>query len=208
MNNMTDDFLIMKQLIKADYERKVKAFRLLPVEGKPIFAGDSMIAYFNLPRYGFDGYINMGIAGDTTAGLMNRLDAIVRQKPPYVIIHIGSNDLVLDQLAADEIVQRIEHIVDELSMTSTVYVISLTPVNPHVENVNHTYIGGRENLDINAINQQLKSLYQTNYIDAHTHLLQSNSLLHEDYTKDGIHLNHIGYHHFAEVIKKSLKPKL
>lgn len=208
MNSMTDEFLIMKQLIKADYERKVKAFRLLPVEGKPIFAGDSMIAYFNLSRYGFDNYINMGIAGDTTTGLMKRLDAIVRQKPPYVIIHIGSNDLVLEQLAANEIVQRIEHIVDELSMTSTVYVISLTPVNPHVENVNHTHIGGRKNEDINAINQQLKSLYQTNYIDAHTHLLQSNSLLNEDYTKDGIHLNHIGYHHFAEIIKESLKPKL
>ena len=206
MNKMTDDFLIMKQLIKADYERKVKAFRLLPVEGKPIFAGDSMIAYFNLSRYGFDNYINMGIAGDTTTGLMKRLDAIVRQKPPYVIIHIGSNDLVIDKLSVDEIVKRIEKIVDELSMTSTVYIISLTPVNPTTENVNLTYIGGRKNEDIITINERLKSLYQTNYIDVHSYLLQSNSLLNEDYTKDGIHLNHIGYHQFAEIIKKTLNP--
>lgn len=201
---MTQDLTIIKALIKADYERKVKAFRSLPIEHKNIIAGDSMIAYMNLNHYGFDEWMNMGIAGDTTEGLMNRLNEIKRQFPKKVIISIGSNDLVLTTLNQQGIIEHIKKIYDELSKESEVYVLSLTPVNDLLPISNHTFIANRRNKDIQDINQQLKAYFQTCFIDVSSELLDAHLLLREELTKDGIHLNHEGYLIYAKNIKKQL----
>ncbi|MDY0294793.1 MAG: GDSL-type esterase/lipase family protein, partial [Acholeplasmataceae bacterium] len=166
---------------------------------------DSMIAYFNLNHYGFSDWSNMGIAGDTTQGLIDRLDAIQRQNPQRVIISMGSNDLVLSNLNKEKIVENMRQIHLEISKLSEVFILSLTPVNDKVEIANHSYIAGRKNEDILMINNMLNEEFKDHFIDVSTSLMNHQRMLNEAFTKDGIHLNQTGYHVFTEIIKKRLK---
>jgi lysophospholipase L1-like esterase len=164
-----------------------------------------MIAYFNLNHYGFSDWSNMGIAGDTTQGLIDRLDAIQRQNPKRVIISMGSNDLVLSNLNKEKIVENMRQIHMEISKSSEVFILSLTPVNDKVEIANHSYIAGRKNEDILMINNKLNEEFKDHFIDVSTSLMNHQRMLNEAFTKDGIHLNHEGYLIFTEIIKKRLK---
>lgn len=197
---MKQDLLGVKKLIEMDYARKVKTFRALPIEKKNIMIGDSMVAYINLSHYGLD-LINMGIAGDTTIGVIERLDAVLRIKPEIVFVNVGSNDLVLTHHSLEEIVLNIKRIFEKLSTFSKVYILSLTPVNESVEDVNLLYIGGRKNEDIYAINQKLRMLFKDCYIDTSDILKDESLKLNKAYTTDGIHLNHQGYSIWIEKIK-------
>ena len=199
---MKQDLLGVKKLIEMDYARKVKTFRALPIEKKNIIIGDSMVAYINLSQYGLD-LINMGIAGDTTIGVIERLDAVLRIKPEIVFVNVGSNDLVLTHHSLEEIVLNIKRIFEKLSTFSKVYILSLTPVNESVEDVNLLYVGGRKNEDIYAINQKLRMLFKDCYIDTSDILKDESLKLNKAYTTDGIHLNHQGYSIWIEKIKKS-----
>ena len=193
----------LQKLIDLDYERKVKTFRALPITGKDVILGDSMISLLNLRKYHLDDWINMGIAGDTTEGVINRLDAVHRQKPKRVILNIGSNDLVRLNHTSDEIILAITSIVESLESYAKVWVLTLTPINNQLDVSNHTYIAGRKNTDILDINQKLKET-SLNVIDTATSLMDSSLNLHENLTSDGIHLNDKGYQIFAETINNNL----
>lgn len=197
--------LTIQELIQKDYERKVKTFLSLPLEGKDIMIGDSMIAYLNFHRYQIDDWINQGIAGDTTNGVLKRLDAVTRLKPKRVIVSIGSNDLVLTQNTTDMTISNIKTILDTLKKTSDVYLCLITPVNPMMKHANQAYIAGRTNEAINMLNQRLKEEWIDHIIDVHTPLLDEHGLLLETLSKDGIHLNDAGYSVFLKSIKNRLR---
>ena len=197
--------LTIQELIQKDYERKVKTFLSLPLEGKDVMVGDSMIAYLNLHHYQMDDWINQGIAGDTTTGVLKRIDAITRLKPKRVIVSIGSNDLVLTQHTPEMIISNMKTILEILGQSSLVYLCLITPVNPIMKDANHAYIAGRTNKDIIMLNQRLKEIFTDHVIDVHTPLLDEQGLLNERLSKDGIHLNHEGYHLFLKSIKNRLR---
>ncbi len=201
---MSIDLNLMKALIKADYTRRVKTFRALPIEGKDVIIGDSMIAYLNFSQYGLDDFINMGIAGDTTLGVLDRLDAVIRQKPKRIILSIGSNDLVLTAHKPMDILVKITEIYDILSKHAEVLILSLTPVNEDDPKAHKAYIAGRKNEDIHAINISLKEYFKSRLIDTETPLSDTSQKLDIVYSKDGIHLNEKGYQVFVEIIKNAL----
>ena len=201
---MSNDQTLMKAIIKADYTRRVKTFRALPIEGKDIMIGDSMIAYLNLNHVGFSDWINMGIAGDTTDGVLDRLDAVIRQRPSKVVLSIGTNDLVLTSYTTDEIINNIKRISDILSSYAAVYLLTLTPVNERDPKAVHAYIAGRKNKDIFEINEKLKDHFSRQLIDTCTPLLNQENRLDLAYSKDGIHLNEEGYKVFIKTIQNAL----
>ena len=190
---MNKDYSVMKAIIEADYTRRVKTFRALPMEGKNVIIGDSLIAYFNLNHYNLNHWVNMGIAGDTTVGVRKRLDAVIRLEPPKVILSIGSNNLVLTDLSVEESVKEIIFLYQELSRHATVYVLSITPVNETIKKANHLYIADRSNQEIQMMNRKLSEVLKDRLIDVSTPLLDESGLLCEELTTDGIHLNHEGY---------------
>jgi len=65
--------------------------------GFGIAAGESFPAQLEQRLKG-DGYsvsvVNYGISGDTTAGGVNRVDAIIQQKPYMILLGLGANDLL------------------------------------------------------------------------------------------------------------------
>lgn len=206
MNKMTD-LVNLRKTIKEDYARKVNSFRLLPITGKDILIGDSIIAFMLMKKYGFESWINMGIAGDTTTGVMERLDAVIRQKPKRVILSVGSNDLVLTDHSMEEIALHLRDIMIILkSHEIKVYYLLVTPICSSCDNANHLYIAGRTNEMIIQLNQIIKNtLISTDIIDTYTPLINTHDELDLSYSKDGIHLNEIGYQIFTKTIHDTLR---
>ncbi len=201
------DLESLRNVIAEDYARKVHAFRLLPITGKDIFIGDSMIAFMLMKKYGFESWINMGIAGDTTIGVHERLDAVIRQKPKRVIISIGSNDLVLTNQNNENIVKRIQDVILTFeSHQIKVYYLLITPICASCEHANALYIAGRTNDEIEKLNLLIREqISSINLIDTYTPMLDSNRELNAIYSKDGIHLNDLGYQVFTQIIHDVLR---
>jgi lysophospholipase L1-like esterase len=196
--------LTIQELIQKDYDRKVKTFLSLPLEGKDIMVGDSMIAYLNLSKYLFQDWINQGIAGDTTNGVLNRLDAVMRLKPKRIVLSIGSNDLVLTDNTYEMTMKNMQTIIQTLKHDAQVYVCLITPVNPIMKEANQGYIAGRTNEAIQTLNDGIKHTFQERVIDVYTPLVDHHGLLDEKYSKDGIHLNDEGYKQFVKSIRYAL----
>ncbi|RJX25254.1 MAG: hypothetical protein C4537_04580 [Acholeplasma sp.] len=206
MNKMTD-LVSLRKTIEEDYARKVNSFRLLPITGKDILVGDSIIAFMLMKKYGFESWINMGIAGDTTTGVMERLDAVIRQKPKKVIVSVGSNDLVLTNHSLEEIAYHLRDIMIILkSHDIDVYYLLVTPICSSCEHANHLYIANRTNEMIYQLNQIIKhTLLNTDIIDTYTPLTNTHNELDSRYSKDGIHLNDLGYQIFTQTIHDALR---
>ncbi|MBQ4430242.1 MAG: hypothetical protein II877_01975 [Synergistaceae bacterium] len=173
-----------------DYYYRVKHSMFLntPVsEGSVIFLGDSLTDWLCLNEL-LPGVhvLNRGIAGDTTAGVLHRLDEVIRHKPAKLFLLIGTNDIALGtgerEITANirEIVRRIQ----EGSPSTAIYLQTLIPVNSR-------YMGYRHNMKIETVNDVLRGIAGEAccvLVDLHG-LFAENGELPLRYTFDGLHLN-------------------
>lgn len=194
-----------EMLFKFGYDSKVKAFRVLNKFAKPngiVFVGDSITQDYNVYEYykGIDIY-NRGIGGDTTQGLLNRLDVSIDQlKPSKVFLQMGTNDLELLNATPIDVFDNISKVVEhikKLSIGTKIYVISLYPVN---SNLDKASVGKRTNTNIEKTNELLKNLEDVTFINIYDKLLSS-GVLNPLYTLEGLHLNQEGYEMVSEILK-------
>lgn len=107
---------------------------------------------------------NRGIAGDVTAGVLNRLAEIYYYKPKKVFLKIGINDLFRAELTPEYVANNIQKIVNKIHLESPktkIYVQTILPTS------NNTALKSK----IAATNTIIKSSIQTNYyqvIDLYT----------------------------------------
>ena len=177
---------------KTHYVEKIAQFKASPLQlGDIVFIGNSITELggnwgqrFNNPKVK-----NRGIAGDVTAGVINRLAEIYYYKPKKVFIKIGINDLFHNELTPEYVANNIKSIADKIHLESPetkIYVQTILPTannNPSKERISAT----------NAI---LKSFTPTNYfqiIDLHSVFADANDLMVPSYTTDGLHLTESGY---------------
>ena len=132
---------------------------------------------------------NRGIAGDVTAGVLNRLAEIYYYKPKKVFLKIGINDLFHNDLTSEYIANNIKLIVDKIHLESPstkIYVQTILPT------ANNTPSKER----IAATNTILKAMPATDYlkiIDLHSRFADKNDVMIGSYTNDGLHLTELGY---------------
>ena len=197
-----------EMLFKFGFDSKVKAFKSLNKHAKPdgiVFVGDSITQDFNVCEY-FKGYhvYNRGIGGDTTEGLLKRLDvSIDALKPSQVFIQMGTNDLELLEATPNEIYKRICEVVTHIKThvkQTEIYLISLYPVNPLMDK---TTVGRRTNENIQKTNSLIKTIQGITFINIYDKLIKED-VLNPDYSLEGLHLNQEGY----EVVSKVIKPYL
>lgn len=177
---------------KTHYIEKIAEFKATPLQfGDIVFIGNSITEQggnwgqrFNNPKVK-----NRGIAGDVTAGVINRLAEIYYYKPKKVFIKIGVNDLFHSELTPEYVASNIKLIVDKIHLESPstkIYVQTILPTannNPSKER-------------IAATNTILKAMPPTNYlqiIDLHSRFADQNDLMIGSYTNDGLHLTELGY---------------
>lgn len=190
------------------YVQRASLFSKLPVTSKDIvFIGNSITngAEWNelFPRKRVK---NRGISGDTSEGVYDRLDAVVKGKPAKIFILVGVNDISRG-IEVETIVQNMERIVEKIqneSPKTKIYIQSILPVNPDFG----MFKGHMKPELIKEINQSYQNIaqkYKVNYIDLYSHFLEEGTgKMDKKYTNDGLHLLGEGYLLWSEIVKPYL----
>lgn len=168
-----------------------------------IFVGDSLTDFCEWQELFRDVSIkNRGIAGDTTSGILNRIDNLVESKPQKVFIMIGINELLQGE-TVDKIVGNYQLILKtfkEKNPQTKVFVKSVLPLNKKFADpkINKNVI------ELNAKLKKLSTSFLYQYIDLFPFFLGSNNQLDAQYTTDGLHLNGKGYLLWKNIIEKEV----
>lgn len=186
------------------YHQRHSHFKTLPKsEQNIIFLGDSISdgaewgELFRDPRV-----INRGISGDFSVGVLNRLEEVYVRKPEKVFLLIGINDLTRN-ITTDSIVKNIVWIVQLIkakSPNTKVYVQSVFPVNEQFGKFSGHTSKKAQILELNAHLSSIDKVYQFDYVDVFSYLVDSTGRLNGQFTNDGLHLNGKGYLQWKEVI--------
>ena len=148
--------------------------------------------------------INRGINGDTTFGVLNRLDNIIKLKPKKVFILIGINDITKG-VSDEDILKNYDSIISTLkegSPDTEIYIQSVLPTNQEL--ASEYYQMKTNNDTILATNQEIENMSKSQnvvYVDLYKNFIDTKGQLDAAYTIDGIHLNAKGYKIWEEVLK-------
>lgn len=129
--------------------------------------------------------INAGINGDTSAGVLNRLDKIIQQKPALVLLGIGGND-VLRKVPSSVTKDNIAKIISQLQAKNIPVVLIAEP------HISASALFGKAS--DNPIYQEIASSHNVPLLsDVWSDILSDNKL-----KSDQIHANADGYALFSD----------
>lgn len=184
----------------AQLQREADAAAEKKPEKLTILAGDSISLWFPanmLPpgRY----WLNQGISGETTEGLLKRLPLLDRTQPDAIFVMIGINDLIRG-LADETILNNLRAIIQDLRTVHSNAHIVIQSILPH-SGAKSTW-EGRERL-LQIPNQRIRSLNEqlaviaieegVKFLDLYPLFADSQGNLRLDLTTDGLHLSERGY---------------
>jgi lysophospholipase L1-like esterase len=190
----------------SDYwKSQVEVFEEMTRYVKPdpvVVLGDSITQAFRIGEFIPEHYfLNRGIDGDTTVGVLHRLKSSVYElNPVKLFILIGTNDL--PTLTNEQILQNYKDIILKIISKSSeceIFVISILPTNSWID---------RPNKRINELNIKLEALakkFEINYLNAFPLFCDEKNQLRQELTTDGLHLSPAGYNILAKLIKNCLK---
>lgn len=151
--------------------------------------GDSLSLWIPPEHLSSDRFwLNQGISGDTTTGVLRRLSALDQTRPNVIHVMVGINDLRQGRSDA-EILSNLQQIMRQLRQRhpqSQIYIHSILPTR-------FSAIPGDR---IRQINQAIASLtWQegVSYLDVQSDFTDAQGNLRADLTTDGLHLNANGY---------------
>ena len=161
-----------------------------------LFLGDSLTDGYDLSKY-YPEYVtlNRGIAGETTHGLLNRIEVSTNVKAKVIVMLIGANnfDTMMDDY--EDIVLYLTGIKD-----TKVVLLSLTAMSKE---------WGKNNDKAILNNQKIKLIakkYDLIFVDLFTPLCNvETNMIFDEYTVDGGHLTDAGYKVITKEIKNVLK---
>lgn len=146
---------------------------------------------------------NRGIIGDTTEGILSRINQLTQSKPQKIFLMIGINDL-FNNIETNKILDNYQKIIKAITDNSPktkVYIENILPFNSELDKT----IRPINNKDILNLNNSLKNLSNNSnifYINLYSLFLDSSGQLDQQYTIDGIHLNGKGYMIWKNEISK------
>ncbi|EMF49769.1 SGNH/GDSL hydrolase family protein [Streptococcus parauberis] len=168
-----------------------------------VFVGDSIIEFFPLKKYlGRDvPIINRGIAGTDSTWLQEHLhEQVLVLEPEKVFILIGTNDIGLGK-SNPEIKENILDILTETHSENPYIKVCLMSVLPVSEDIKYqNTVKVRTNQVIDSLNADLQTIPGIEFIDLATILKAGGSGLADDFTKDGLHLNLLGYQKISQIL--------
>lgn len=205
---------MIKAITGSAYFARVNEFKIYNRFAKPngiVFVGDSLTQRYPLNEFypGLATY-NRGIDGDTTSGVLKRLDvSIFDIKPKVVVLQIGTNDVQVGNIAKEETIVNIQTIIDKITSTDPnikIILVSLYPVNETGEKlVERIIVGPRNNQDIQWINSHISKIKGVTFVDVYFSLLDDDHQLNMRFSKEGLHLSLTGYSIITPFIIRALE---
>ena len=179
------------------WHQRASHFKTLPNDqGEIIFLGDSITDGGNWTEMFPNARVkNRGISGDTTQGILDRLDEVVESKPAKIFLMIGINDLALG-LSEKEILANVKRIVQQIrrhSPDTSIYLESMLPVNPDFGLFPGHTRKRDEVLNINKVLERMAEDYGLRYVDLYRLFAGKDEKLRPELTNDGLHLTGAGY---------------
>lgn len=184
-------------LFSTYYQQRVSHFKLTPIKkGDVVFIGNSITDGAEWAELFNDiTFKSRGISGDITAGILHRIDDIVKQKPGKVFLLIGVNDLAKG-ISTDSIVNNIFLAADWIkqeSPSTQLFIQSILPVSDGFKK----FSGHTNKADsILKINNRLKKEAANHhyiYVDLHSSFCNKQGKMDVKYSNDGLHLLGEGY---------------
>ena len=179
-------------------------FNAMPSKSNSIiFLGDSITEGCKWNELFNDSNIlNRGIGGDTTEGVLNRIDEVIRHTPKKLFIAIGTNDISRG-FSTDKIIANYRAIINKVKLASpstAIYVQSILPVC-----IKPFSVFSHNNKGILAVNSALEPLCKElgiPYLDVHSKFKDENGKLKSNLTNDGLHLLGDGYLIWKDLIEE------
>jgi acyl-CoA thioesterase-1 len=178
-----------------------------PGERRTVFFGDSITEYWNLGEsFPGMGYIDRGIAGQTTPQMRQRFEQdVLALKPAVVVILAGTNDIAgnTGPTTNESIEENLRSFAETAKASGiTVVLASILPTarygwKPKVEPVER----------ILAVNSWIKDYAGKNglvYLDYYSALVDAKRGLKAELSGDGVHPNKAGYAVMAPLAADSL----
>ncbi|MBF0195257.1 MAG: hypothetical protein HQL71_11915 [Magnetococcales bacterium] len=196
-----------KQLSTPYYLTKLSTFKESKISPDYIIVGDSLIdgAPWHELLNGVS-IINRGIAGDTTLGVLNRIQNSLALKPKKLFLMIGINDLKWGFIIKQSIdnYKKILVKIKNNNVQTTVFSV-IYPGKLHQEKYFKKF-GGDLQKRVQLFNKELKqecNKQGIKYLDINGSFVE-NGFLKKGFSYDGLHLNGLAYVKFAELLQNNL----
>lgn len=201
-----EDFF--EQLTAVNTQQRLSWFRYLNQTARPggiVFVGDSITQEFLVHEMlrehsAVSSMHNRGIGGDTTSGLLKRMeDSIYHLQPAKVFLLIGINDLADSHARPEAVASRIQEIAAltlQHCPKAELYLESVYPINEsNASKIDRPTIGEKSNKRIDQINDILKTFDggRLHYLNLNSSLKDNDGNLKLEYTREGLHLTPLGY---------------
>ena len=180
-----------------------------------VFYGDSITSKYEIEHFFPNNkIINSGKSGDKSSDLLERLeDDVYKYNPSKVFILIGINDLN-HKVDKDDILNNIQEIITKIKVNrkyAKLYIESVYPINQDfLKESRRGFNNDLTNDDIIEFNKEIKKIADNNnitYINVYNTLTDEDGNLKREYSKEGLHLNNIGYLNVSKVLEKYIKEK-
>ncbi len=165
-----------------------------------ILIGDSISLWFPNDLLPPDQtWLNQGISGETSAGLLNRLDVLDKTQPEVIYMLIGINDLIRGE-KDETILANQQLIIRYLRKVHPQTKIVVQSILPH--GADQATWEGRDRLlsipnsRIQELNKQLKAIAKDEsviYLDLYSLFADTSGNLKPELSTDGLHLSTQGY---------------
>jgi lysophospholipase L1-like esterase len=183
---------ILKQEAKVTADKKPKNLNIL--------LGDSLCLWFPTELLPEDrNWLNQGISGETSEGLLKRLNFFQNTQPEVIFIMIGINDLIRG-VSDETILKNYQQIITYLRKAHPKTQIVIQSILPHGEQ--QASWEGKEKLltipntrilDLNKQLQIIATKQKVTYLHLHPLFTSKEGNLRPEFSTDGLHLSSQGY---------------
>lgn len=142
--------------------------------------------------------MNLGVGGDTTDGVLARLDAVVAEQPEVIVLLIGTNDFGNHRKSVEHVVRGVESVLVTLRRELPGVRLLLVSILPRQADYS---------TKIEEANRHLRQFVATchaQYLDAWPALADGDHL-DERFTDDGLHLTDDGYRAYVAELVPALE---
>jgi lysophospholipase L1-like esterase len=164
-----------------------------------LFLGDSITAGGDWAQFlPGERVLNLGIGGDTSDGVLARLDEVVSAAPDVIVLLIGTNDFGNQRSSVEHVVRNVETILVNLRRDLPGVRLLLVSILPRAASFTPR---------IEETNRHLRQFVATchaQYLDVWPALATDGHLA-ERFTDDDLHLNGDGYRAYADELVPALE---